>query len=125
MRLASVLHNPRVGPVAMTPMHVLEMATLHGARALGLEDEVGSVEAGKRADLTVVDTRGFHFCPLPEDVTGPLVYSARSTDVSHVLIDGKLVLREGELTTLDANAVLANARTQATKLFARAKLKAS
>ncbi|MBN8465964.1 5'-deoxyadenosine deaminase [Corallococcus exiguus] len=125
MRLASVLHNPRVGPVAMTPMHVLEMATLHGARALGLEDEVGSVEVGKRADLTVVDTRGFHFCPLPDDVTGPLVYSARSTDVSHVLIDGKLVLREGELTTLDANTVLANARTQATKLFARAKLKAS
>lgn len=119
MRLAAVLHNPRVGPCAMTPMRVLEMATLHGARALGLEDEVGSLEVGKRADVTVVDVSGLHAGPTAEDVLSPLVHSARASDVTHVIIDGQTVLRDGVLTTLDAAAVMANAKSNVERILSR------
>ncbi|WP_044281758.1 5'-deoxyadenosine deaminase [Myxococcus stipitatus] len=117
MRLAAVLHNPRVGPCAMTPMRVLEMATLHGARALGLEDEVGSLEVGKRADITVVDVSGLHAGPTAEDPLSPLVHSARASDVTHVFIDGQAVLKDGVLTTLDAASVMANAKSHVERIL--------
>nr|WP_274621997.1 5'-deoxyadenosine deaminase [Myxococcus fulvus] len=124
MRLAAVMHNPRVGPLAMTPMRVLEMATLHGARALGLEDEVGSLESGKRADITVVDLSGLHAGPTPEDVLVPLVHSARSSDVTHVFIDGRPVLKDGVLTTLDAASVLSSAKSNVERILKRKKQRA-
>ncbi|MCP3058089.1 5'-deoxyadenosine deaminase [Myxococcus sp. K38C18041901] len=124
MRLAAVMHNPRVGPLAMTPMRVLEMATLHGARALGLEDEVGSLESGKRADITVVDLSGLHAGPTPEDVLVPLVHSARSSDVTHVFIDGRPVLKDGVLTTLDAASVLSSANSHVERILKRRKQRA-
>nr|WP_225937562.1 5'-deoxyadenosine deaminase [Myxococcus sp. RHSTA-1-4] len=117
MRLASVLQNPRRGPRAMAPMEVLEMATLNGARALGLEDEVGSIEPGKRADLTVVDVSGLHSSPMPGDVLSSLVYSARGSDVAHVFIDGKPVLKDGVLTTLDAASVMASANAHVERIL--------
>lgn len=119
MRLAAVLHNPRVGPRAMTPLRVLEMATLHGARALGLEDEVGSIEAGKRGDLTVVDVSGLHAGPSAGDVLAALVHTARGSDVQHVFIDGRPVLKDGALTTLDAPAVLASAKGHVERILRR------
>jgi 5-methylthioadenosine/S-adenosylhomocysteine deaminase len=122
MRLAALLHKPRVGPLGMPPLRVLEMATLEGARALGLEKEVGSLEEGKRADVTVVDVRGLHMLPTPESVLGVLVYAARSTDVSHVVIDGQLVLKDRQLLTLDALQVAENARKHAARIVERADL---
>jgi len=120
MRLAALLHKPRVGPRAMPASQVLEMATLGGARALGLESELGSLEAGKRADLTVVDLSGLHVTPSsPEDVLGPLVYAARASDVVHVLIDGRLVLKDRVLLTLDEASVATSARQHAERLTAR------
>nr|WP_256434477.1 MULTISPECIES: 5'-deoxyadenosine deaminase [unclassified Myxococcus] len=119
MRLAAVLHNPRVGPRAMTPLRVLEMATLNGARALGLEDEVGSLEQGKRADITVVDVSGLHCGPSAEDILAPLVHSARGSDVTHVFIDGKPVLKDGVLTTLDASSVMASAKSNVERILRR------
>ncbi len=116
MRLAALLHKPRVGPLAMPALRVLEMATLEGARALGLEAEVGSLEVGKRADVTVVDLRGLHVTPVPRDVMGALVHAARSTDVSHVVIDGRLVLKDGKLLTLDPAEVADNARRHASRI---------
>jgi 5-methylthioadenosine/S-adenosylhomocysteine deaminase len=122
MRLAALLHKPRVGPLGMPPLRVLEMATLEGARALGLEKEVGSLEEGKRADVTVVDVRGLHMVPTPANVLGVLVYAARSTDVSHVVIDGELVLKDRQLLTLDAGQVAENARRHAARIVERADL---
>lgn len=120
MRLAALLHKPRLGPKAMAPLQVLELATLGGARALGLEAEVGSLEEGKRADLTVVDLAGMHSTPaVAEDVVGTLVYSARSSDVVHVLIDGRLVLKDRELLTLEAGRVQERARRHAARLAER------
>lgn len=117
MRLASVLQNPLKGPRAMTAMQVLEMATLHGARALGLEDEVGSIEPGKRADLTVVEMSGLHTGPTPDSVVSSLVHAARGSDVAHVFIDGRPVLKDGVLTTLDAASVLASANAHVERIL--------
>jgi cytosine/adenosine deaminase-related metal-dependent hydrolase len=118
MRLASLIHKPRAGPLSMPPMQVLELATLGGARALGQEDRIGSIEEGKCADLAVVDLAGPHAVPRGDDVVAQLVYSGRSSDVRHVFIDGTLVLREGELLTLDAKAVTVDAERYAEKLAA-------
>jgi 5-methylthioadenosine/S-adenosylhomocysteine deaminase len=121
MRLAALLHKPRVGPRGMPAARVLEMATLGGARALGLESELGSLEEGKRADITVVDLSGLHALPAdPMDVLSPLVYAARSNDVVHVLIDGRLVLKDRVLLTLDAQEVAANALRHAERVARRA-----
>ncbi|KFA93605.1 5'-deoxyadenosine deaminase [Archangium violaceum] len=120
MRLAALLHKPRVGPRSMPPERVLEMATLGGARAIGMEAELGSLEEGKRADITVVDLSGLHATPAdPRDVLSPLVYAARSTDVVHVLIDGKPVLKDRALLTLDAASVASNARQHSARVTAR------
>jgi len=109
MRLAALVHKPRRGPLAMHADRVLEMATRGGARALGLEAEIGSLEVGKRADVTVVDLRGPHAVPSSDDVVAQLVYSGQATDVQHVVIDGRLVMRDRVLLTLDLDAVAARA----------------
>ncbi|HEX5748597.1 MAG TPA: 5'-deoxyadenosine deaminase [Archangium sp.] len=120
MRLAALLHKPRVGPRGMPPERVLEMATLGGAKAIGMEAELGSLEEGKRADITVVDLAGLHSTPAdPRDVLSPLVYAARSTDVVHVLIDGKPVLKDRALLTLDAASVASSARQHSARITAR------
>lgn len=116
MRLAALIHQPRTGPASISPMRVLEMATLGGARALGLESEIGSIEVGKRADLAIVNLGGAHATPPSHDIAGQLVYSARSSDVRDVLIDGKLVMSQRELLTLDEDAGVAGAKKQARRL---------
>ncbi|HYX91188.1 MAG TPA: 5'-deoxyadenosine deaminase [Myxococcaceae bacterium] len=120
MRLAALIHAPRAGPLALLPRTVLEMATLGGARALGLQAEIGSVEPGKRADLTVLELSGPHATPGGDDPYGQLVYSARSADVRDVIIDGRVVMRERELLTLEAAAVAERARTHAARVAERA-----
>lgn len=122
MRLAALLHLPRCGPLAMPPMKVLELATLGGARALGLEKELGSLEPGKRADVTVVALDQAHALPGGADVASQLVYSGRSTDVRHVMIDGRVVMQDRTLRTLNEGDVLSRARRQAAKVAARAGL---
>jgi 5-methylthioadenosine/S-adenosylhomocysteine deaminase len=95
------------------------MATADGARALGLADEIGSLEAGKRADVTVVDLWRLHTTPSP-DVVSALVYAASAADVRTVLIDGRVVMRDGELLTLAEREVRQEAEAEAEALFARA-----
>jgi 5-methylthioadenosine/S-adenosylhomocysteine deaminase len=119
MRLAALLHKPRAGPLAMSPLQVLEMATLGGARALGLEKEIGSIEEGKRADLVVVDLNNPGSLPAGPDPISQLVYAGQSSHVRHVLIDGKLVMRDRELLTLNEPEVCANASAHALRLVER------
>ncbi len=102
MRLAATLHLPRFGHRAMPPAEVLAMATIRGARALGLESEIGSIEPGKRADIAVVDLSGPHCAPPGDDPHATLVYCARASDVTDVLVDGRAVVRNRKLLTLDA-----------------------
>ena len=116
MRLAALIHKPRSGPTAVTALQVLEMATLGGARAIGMEAEVGSIEVGKRADLSLVELVGAHATPRGEDLVSQLVFSGRSTDVTDVMIDGQLVMKNRELLTLNEGRVLAEAERHATRL---------
>ena len=110
MRLAALIQKPRCGPEALPAAQALELATLGGARALGLETEIGSVEVGKRADLVVLDLTGPHAQPEEADLVSRVVYSARAADVRHVLVDGRMVVQGGVLKTarLDEIRIAAN-----------------
>ncbi len=116
MRLAALIHKPRAGPTAVSALQVLEMATLGGARAIGMEAEVGSIEVGKRADLSVIDLTGAHATPGGDDVISQLVFAGKSTDVTDVMIDGRLVMKNREVLTLNEGRVLAQAERHATRL---------
>jgi 5-methylthioadenosine/S-adenosylhomocysteine deaminase len=96
--------DPTVAPAAT----VLEMATLGGARALGLEDSLGSLEEGKRADLVVVGLSEPRLHPL-YDAVSHLVYTAKGADVRHVVVEGRVILRDRRVLTLDEAAVLREA----------------
>ena len=121
LRLAATLHLPRSGPRAMPAPEVLALATTHGARALGLEDEIGSVEEGKAADLTVVDLTGPHCQPAGPDPHATLVYCARASDVTDVLVAGRALVRGRKLLTLDAGKLAAGAAGEVRRLLARAR----
>lgn len=101
------------------PRHVFEMATRGGARALGLDHEIGSLEAGKRADLVVFDARRPHWVPRA-DPLGTLVHCGQGRDVRHVLVDGELVVEDGRPTRVDLDEVLADAETAARALWGAA-----
>jgi 5-methylthioadenosine/S-adenosylhomocysteine deaminase len=118
MRTAALLQKVSRGADALPAARVLRMATLGGARALGLGDEIGSLEAGKRADITVLELGRLHTTPRPE-VVSTVVYAAEAHDVRDVLIDGRPVLLDGELQTLDEREVAAEAARQYELLAAR------
>jgi 5-methylthioadenosine/S-adenosylhomocysteine deaminase len=104
-------------PTSAPAPRVLEMATLGGARALGLEDRLGSLERGKRADLIVVDASAARLHPMYEPVSH-LVYAAKGADVRHSVIEGRVVMRDRKLLTLDEAAVLAEAEAWRKKVAA-------
>ena len=122
MRLAATLHLPRFGPTAVSAVDVLEMATLGGARALGLGDEIGSLEVGKRADVTVVDLEQPHLSPRGDELAATLVYGARASDVTDVWVDGRHLVQSRGLVTLDARRLARSAKDEVARLISRAKL---
>jgi len=99
---------------------VLEMATLGGARALGLEDEIGSLEVGKRADVTVIRADGLHQTPSLGSAAARIVFSSRASDVDAVVVDGRVVVRGGRLLTADETHIRSEADRQASLLVERA-----
>jgi 5-methylthioadenosine/S-adenosylhomocysteine deaminase len=121
MRLAATLQAMRKAPGALTARDALWMATREGAKTLGLEAEIGSIESGKRADLILVDRRRTHVSPDP-DVWSTLVYAARGTDVSLTMVDGQVLVRDFQLTQVDELEIAANARTASRELALRAGL---
>ena len=116
MRLAALIQKPRLGPDALPAAQALELATLGGARVLGLEDEIGSIEPGKRADITVLDLGGAHAQPDAADLISRIVYSAQASDVRHVLVDGKPVVKDGRLRTADYGEIRREANRCARRL---------
>ena len=123
MRLAALIHKPRSGARSMPAMSVLEMATLGGAKALGLEDELGSLEPGKRADIVVIRRDGLHVQPQRGvDPIVQLVYEHKASDVDSVMINGKIVVRGGEFMELDLHEIRARANESAESVLARAEL---
>jgi len=119
MRTAALLQKVLHGPEVLPAKRVLRMATIDGARALGLDADVGSLEPGKKADLAVVRLGRLHSTPAT-DVVSALVYSSEIEDVDTVIIDGRMVLRERKLLTIDEAATIARANSEARNLIARA-----
>ncbi|MEI7027117.1 5'-deoxyadenosine deaminase [Paenibacillus sp. y28] len=108
MKLTALLHKVKHGPRAMDAKTALRMATIGGAEVLGLEREIGSIEAGKKADLQLVDLNEFHAYPAYDaDVYSRLVYAAGRADVDTVLIDGNIVMENKTVLTVDKAVVLA------------------
>ena len=95
-------------PTAVSAQDALEMATIGGARALGLARSIGSLEQDKLADLVCVDLDRFNSRPM-YDVVSQLVYATHSTQVSDVWVAGKHQLEEGRLTRIDEQALTARA----------------
>ena len=121
MRLAATLQAVRKEPGALPARAVVWMATREGARALGLEQELGSIEVGKRADLIVIDRDRPHLAPA-DNPWSTIVYSARGTDVRLVMVDGEILVNDFVMTREDPDEVTALARTAAAELAARAGL---
>ncbi|MGC8906447.1 MAG: amidohydrolase [Desulfomonilaceae bacterium] len=96
-------------PAALDAKTVVRMATMEGARVLGLSDMVGSLEPGKRADVAVIDMTGMHLTPM-YDMISHLVYCGRGSDVRDVLIDGQVVVRNREIQTVDQQEIKDRAR---------------
>ncbi len=96
-------------PGAITPQRSLEMASRGGAAALGLGAELGSIEVGKTADLVCVDMKAAHLQPILDPVW-TIVNRAHGHDVSHVVVDGRVVVQGGRLTQVDEAALIEEAR---------------
>ncbi len=105
MRLAGLIQKYLHGPQAMPAQTVFKLATIGGARALGLEHEVGSIEPGKKADLVFIKRNQVHSIP-DENIYAKLIYATQSEDVRHVMIDGRWVMRERQLLTIDEEQLL-------------------
>lgn len=118
MRLTAMFNKiARRDPTVMPAWEVLRMATIEGARAVGLGDEVGSLEPGKQADLIVVDLREVSLLPALDgpvrNIVPNLVYAARGTEVRTVMVAGRVLMRDGRVSTMDEGAVRDEAQAAA------------
>src|SRR5579872_4877969 len=120
MKLAAIIHKAVTNDPLIVPAEtVLEMATINGARALGLEKEIGSLEVGKKADLVVIDLHRLHTTPSFNHVS-TLVYAATGGEVDMVVVDGQIVVEQGQLLTMDEDEVMEQANQHANALYKRA-----
>jgi 5-methylthioadenosine/S-adenosylhomocysteine deaminase len=119
MRLAAALQAVRQQPGALPARDVLWMATRAGARTLGIENAIGSLEVGKRADLIVVDRDRPHLAPGP-DPYSTLVYAARGSDVRTTVVDGEVLVENFAPVRVDRREIAVEARAAARELAARA-----
>lgn len=118
MRTASLLAKGQSGDArSCNAQQAIEMATINGARALGLANKIGSIEVGKHADLITIDLNHLNTQPVYDPVA-QIVYAAGSHQVSHVWIDGVMQLQEGEFCRLDQKEIIARAKAWAQKIKA-------
>lgn len=120
MRLAALIHKPFYGPTSMPAEKVFEMATLGGAQAMGQEEEIGSLEPGKKADLAIVNLGHWHNQPATHSsVYSQLVYQALSSDVRATMVDGRFLMQNAALLTIDAEAVKINSEKALNRILQR------
>ncbi|HHB76965.1 MAG TPA: S-adenosylhomocysteine deaminase, partial [Desulfobulbus sp.] len=105
--VAKVHKVARMDPTAMDADTTLYLAPMGGARALGAENRVGSLEVGKKADLIILDLDQPHLTPMYHPVSH-LVYAARGADVIHSVINGRIVMENRKIISLDEQAILAH-----------------
>ena len=119
MKVAALLQKVHyMDPTVLPAQRVLKMATVDGAMALGLEEAIGSLEVGKKADMILIDFRKPHLTPA-HDLYANLVYSARGSDVDTVIVDGNVLMEGREVKTLDEEAVMERAQETTLDVLAR------
>jgi 5-methylthioadenosine/S-adenosylhomocysteine deaminase len=117
MDAAAKLHKLASGdPKTVSAVQAFAMATIGGARALHMEDLIGSIETGKRADIVIVDMDGLHQTPV-YNVYSHLVYATKSTDVRTVVINGRVVMLDRRLMTLNENVIKRDANAYRSKII--------
>jgi 5-methylthioadenosine/S-adenosylhomocysteine deaminase len=123
MRLASVIHKYRLGADAMPAEDVLNMATMGGAKAIGMADQIGSLEVGKIADIIILDDGGLYVAPLrsfeDDDIVKRLVSAYQSASVQTSIIDGQVVMEDRQLLTMNEAEILADGKKALADLWAR------
>jgi len=122
MRTAALLQKALHGPEAVPANRVLRLGTIDGARAIGQEAEIGSLEVGKKADVSVVNLGGLHTSPSPVDLVSAIVYSCQPADVQTVLVDGQILMKDRRLLTLNELEIGEDANREAASLMSRAGL---
>ncbi|SDI73830.1 5'-deoxyadenosine deaminase [Natribacillus halophilus] len=120
MRLAATIHKPTHGPTAMDAQSVLRMATIDGARSIGLENDIGSLEVGKKADLSILNLNDFHVYPsFGVDPISRIVYSATRADIETTIINGKPVMENKVMKTMDKDIILKESNKSIDRLLKR------
>jgi 5-methylthioadenosine/S-adenosylhomocysteine deaminase len=119
MKVTALLHKGvSRNPTVMSAQQVLKMATLDGARALCWENNIGSIGVGKKADLVIINFEKPHLCPLYNEFSH-LVYATKSSDVETVIINGKIVMENRRLTTLNVDKVMKMVKKAKSRLLER------
>jgi 5-methylthioadenosine/S-adenosylhomocysteine deaminase len=119
MKVCALLHKAhRWDPTALNAQKTLDLATIEGARAVGLQDEVGSIEVGKKADITVLDASLPNMNPVhgKDSVISDVVYSASPANVDTTIVDGQVLMANRQLTTIDLRQTTQNASNIASEL---------
>lgn len=115
MRTAALIQKVLHGSRALPALAALRMATINGANAMGMGDIIGSIEVGKRADLIFLNLNSLHTMPQP-DIISTIVYAAETSNVETVMIDGRIILREGTFLTINESGILSAAQRFARQL---------
>lgn len=119
MKVAALIHKLySSNPTAANALDVIKMATINGAKALGLDHEIGSIEVGKRADVIIIDTHNAHAQPL-YNVYSNIVYSHKGSDVETVIIDGNIIMENKQIRNSKLDSVLYDV-SQLSKSIAKA-----
>ena len=117
MKLTAYLQKVNtLNPVAINAYDILKMVTIEGAKVLGLEDEIGTIEEGKKADLILIDMNKTHLYPI-NDIAANLVYSANGADVDTVIIDGNIVMENRKVNVIDENKLYEKISSICNRLF--------
>ncbi len=123
MKCTALLHkNAKLDPMAITAEKVLEMATIDGARSIGMEQEIGSIEVGKKADLVFFDPAASQKSTPMHNPVSTLVYSSGMQNITGVMVDGRMLMEGGKLLTASDADIIANGQRAAEGLCRRGKI---
>jgi len=124
MRLAALIQKPIHSPVAMDALTVFRLATIEGAKALHIEEETGSIEVGKKADMVLLNLNVPTASLLDEDanIYSDIVYSANRDNVKYVFVEGKTIVAKGESLIYDEEKLFAEGKSELQKLLERAEV---
>ena len=103
-------------PDSILPYDILKMATIDGAKVLGLEKEIGTLEPGKKADMIFIKTETIHLCP-DNEICSNIVYSANGADVDSVMVDGKLIMQNRKMININEKEVMRQVKKIAKRLL--------